>query len=184
MRYINKLFFIVGLSLSLLTACNTQPEEAKEQAVATTASPDEITLNRDQYTMAGIQTGKIESRNLNSIIKVNGVIDVEPSSVVTISAPLGGYIKSAGLLPGQAIRKGQVIATLENPEFINLQQEYLESKGRLVFLEQEYQRQQQLRQEDINSAKTFQQASSNLQVMQARISALEAKIALAGINRT
>src|SRR5215217_2315613 len=152
MKYLNRFFVGATLSLGLLNACSQKQEEAnqdaeQEQAAEKSTAPDEITFTRDQYTLAGIQTGKIESRNLNSTIKVSGVIDVDPASVVTISAPLGGYIKSAGLLPGQTIRKGQVIATLENPEFINLQQEYLESKSRLGFLEQEYQRQKQLREE-------------------------------------
>lgn len=188
MRYIMKYFLSIGLSVCLISACTNNAAENKAPAEtaaveAAAGAPDEITLTSDQYTMSGIETGKIEMRNLSSIIKVNGVVDVEPSSIVNISAPLGGYVKSAGLLPGQAIKKGQVMATLENPAFIELQQDYLESKSRLEFLEQEYARQQQLREEDVNAAKTFQQVTSDYQSMKARVSALEAKMSLAGISR-
>ena len=142
-----------------------------------------VTFTADQHKLAGIELGTVEQRNLSAVVKLSGVIDVEPSSAAVVSAPLGGYVRSAGLLPGAAVRKGQVIATLENPEFIQIQQDYLESKGRMVFLEQEYARQQRLRNEDVNSAKTFQQVASEFNVMRARITGLEQKMAQAGIPR-
>jgi cobalt-zinc-cadmium efflux system membrane fusion protein len=132
--------------------------------------------------MADIQTGKIEMRNLSSVIKVNGIIDVPPQNVVSISAPLGGYVKSSGLLPGQAVRKGQIVAVIENAEFIDIQQDYLESTSQMVFLGQELKRQQELRKEDINAAKTLQQISSEYNMMRAKISALEQKLSLIGIS--
>jgi cobalt-zinc-cadmium efflux system membrane fusion protein len=111
------------------------------------------------------------------------MVDVEPASVVVISAPLGGYVKTAGLLPGQPVKKGQLIATLENPEFIDMQQQYLESSSRAGLLQKEYERQQLLRKQDVNAAKTLQQVASDLQVMQSKVSALDAKINMAGINK-
>lgn len=187
---INKNIPIAFLALLFFSACNNKKSEENKSAVDTTAKPIDTTVtsvkqiifSSDQYRLAGIETGTIEMRNLSNIIKLNGMIDVEPQSMATVSAPLGGYIKTAGLLPGQAVRKGQVLATLENPEFISLQQDYLESKGRLQFLEQEYKRQQKLREEDVNAAKTFQQVESDYKVMQATINGLEQKLALAGIK--
>lgn len=188
MKFIKRLSLGSALGLVLLTACSKEQKQSDEETVKknTTAqaeSADQITFSKDQFTMAGIQTGKVESRNLKSIIKATGVIDVEPSSVVTISAPLGGYIKTAGLLPGQPIKKGQVIATLENPEFIDIQQQYLESSSRVTLLQQEFDRQQLLRKQDVNAAKTLQQVTSDLQVMKAKLSALDAKISMAGISK-
>lgn len=188
MNYLKKTIPAI-LVLTLLAACgqNQTAEEGagqpKAAAESKTAPPDQVSLTNDQRVMAGIGTGKIEERNLNATVKVSGTIDVDPSNVVSVSAPFGGYLKSAGLLPGQSIRKGQVIATLENPEFITLQQQYLESSSKLTLLRQEFERQRLLRREEVNSAKTFQQVSSDLQVMQARVSALDAKLAMAGISK-
>ncbi|MBU1821532.1 MAG: efflux RND transporter periplasmic adaptor subunit [Bacteroidetes bacterium] len=189
MNYLKKILTAL-LVPALLVACGQnqtadgegpdQPDAATENK---TAPPDQVSLTDDQYVMAGIETGKVEERNLNATVKVSGMVDVEPSSVVSVSAPFGGYLKSAGLLPGQSVRKGQVIATLENPEFIALQEQYLESSSKLTLLQQEFERQQLLRREEVNSAKTFQQVSSDLQVMKARLSALDAKLAMAGISR-
>lgn len=183
--------FLIALSaLLFFSACGTKQDEESKDINETSKTPsdsiasktNEVIFTSAQYKLAEIETGTVEMRSLSNIIKVNGAIDVEPSNMAMVSAPLGGYVKTAGLLPGQAIKKGQVLATLENPEFITLQQDYLESKGRLQYLEQEYQRQEKLRKEDINSAKTFQQVASDYKVMQARINGLEQRLALAGIN--
>lgn len=180
------------LSTLLMVACGNKDSEKvetseessmkEEQPVAT--GTKEITFTKDQYNLAGIETGKIEMRNLSNIIKLNGTIDVEPESMASVSAPLGGYLKSAGRLPGEQIKKGQVLATIENPEFIQIQQGYLESLSRLQFLEEEFNRQKKLREEDINSKKTFQQVSSDYKITQGRVKAYEQQLALAGINRS
>lgn len=182
MRPLNS-YILACLTVLTLFSCGKKETVATESATdSTAASTDEISFTEDQYKLADIQTGRPERRELSNLIKVTGVVDVEPQNVVTISAPLGGYVKSAGLLPGQAVRKGEVIAVLENPEFINLQQEYLESLGKFQFTEQEYRRQQQLREEDVNSSKTFQQVTSDYKILQARIAGLEEKLKLAGIS--
>jgi len=180
------------LSTLLVVACGNKDSEKmesseessmkEEQLVATGIK--QITFTKDQYNLAEIETGAIEMRNLSNIIKLNGTIDVEPESMASVSAPLGGYLKTAGRLPGEAIKKGQVLATIENPEFIQIQQGYLESLSRLQFLEEEFNRQKKLREEDINSAKTFQQVSSDYKITQGRVKAYEQQLALAGIIRS
>ena len=180
------------LSILLVVACGNNDSE-KTETSAESSTPKEtpvangakqVTFTKDQYNLAGIETGEVEMRNLSNIIKLNGVIDVEPESMASVSAPLGGYIKTAGRLPGEEVKKGQVLATIENPEFIQIQQDYLESLSRLQFLEEEYNRQKQLREEDINSAKTFQQVSSDYKITQGRVKAYEQQLALAGISRS
>ncbi len=168
-------------------SCGNKKEESKVETDTTTKDSvtvqDEIVITTEQYKVADIKTGKVEQRNLSSVIKVNGVIDVPPQNAVSISAPLGGYLKSAGFLEGQVVRKGQILAVIENPEFIDIQQEYLESKSRMQFLTQELARQQELRKEEINAAKTLQQVSSDYNMMRAKISGLEQKLALIGISK-
>ncbi|MBC7745344.1 MAG: efflux RND transporter periplasmic adaptor subunit [Flavobacterium sp.] len=182
MKHIHKIVCTALLGLSAV-ACNQKPiEEITATAELTTKITDEVRLTKDQYKVADIQLGKVEMRNLSNVIKANGKLDLPPENMVSVSAPLGGYVKSAGLLPGQAVKKGQVVAVIENPDFIDIQQDYLETRSRLDFLELEYKRQEDLRKEDINSVKTFQQVSSELKIMRARISGLQQKLLLIGIS--
>jgi cobalt-zinc-cadmium efflux system membrane fusion protein len=80
---------------------NTESKEVPEQTTTDTAANGvkTITFTDDQFKLSDIQTGAIESRNLSSVIKMTGIIDAEPGSVV-VSAPLGGYIKTSGLCQG------------------------------------------------------------------------------------
>ncbi len=182
---------LVVLALLCAAGCGEKAQETPSTAGmparptdSTTATTPTVTFSTEQYRLAGIELGTVQSRNLSSVISLNGVIDVEPSSTAVVSAPMGGYVRSAGLLPGARVTQGQALATLANPEFTQLQQDYLESKGRMTFLEQEYARQERLRREDVNSAKTFEQVASDRAVMRARIAGLEQKMQLAGIPKT
>lgn len=178
------LFLFVAIAVA---SCSDKKEpvvEEPQQKTAPGAASEEkqVVLTDSQYKLSEIETGSIEFRNLSSIIKLTGSIDAEPGNVATVSAPLGGYLKTAGRLPGELVKKGQLLAILENPEFITIQQEYLESTARMEYLSLEFKRQQELRKEDINAAKTYQQISSEYKMMKAKISGLEQKIALLGLS--
>lgn len=178
----------VLLVLFMLVSCaDDKSKTAEAGAQADTHVGNEmsktISFSKDQYALADINTGKVVQRNISDIIKLNGKIEVDPTNVAVVSAQLGGYIKTAGLIVGTPIKKGQVLATIENVEFINIQQEYLESTHELAFLEQEYLRQKQLRDDDINSKKTFQKVDSQYEVLKGKVSALEQKLALIGVSK-
>ena len=181
MKHLNKIVCLAMISLTAI-GCNQTKEESSAETEVAVKTADEVSLTKDQYKVADIQLGKVKMRNLSNIIKASGRLDLPPESMVSVSAPLGGYVRSSGLLPGQVVRKGQVLAVIENPEFIDIQQEYLESKSRLEFLQLEYKRQEDLRKENINSAKTFQQVSAELKTIQARMSGLQQKLLLIGIS--
>ncbi len=187
MKNFKTIIIFTCISGVLLTACNNNKEaktEAKDTSKVAEKPKYEVMFTNDQYKLSGIQTGTVEKRSVSNVIKANGTFDVEPHNIASVSAPLGGYVRSAGLLPGQAVIKGQSIAVIENPEFINIQQEYLESKAKQEYLELEYKRQETLRKEEINSAKTFQRVSSDLKMVKVKMTALEEKLALIGINKS
>jgi len=172
---------IIFLSASLfLIACGkSSPEEVKE--TVSTEPETSVTLTTAQYKAANIAFGKITQKNISTSIQVNGKLDVPPQNLVTIAAPMGGFVKSALLLPGMSVRKGDVVATLQNQEYIQIQQDYLDSKSQLEFLEAEYHRQEELAKENINAQKSLQQAKSHFESMQAKTKGLEVKLAMINI---
>lgn len=180
----------LALSCSLLFACGGQAIESEETAAApkteqkASASSDMVQLTGQQYQYAGIQLGKLETRRLGRVVKVNGVLDVPPQNMASVSAPMGGFLKSTRLLPGTRVKKGQVIAMMEHPDYIQLQQDYLDSKSRLELAQLEYDRQKELNRENVNSAKVYQQATADYQVLQHRVKALSEKLLFIGLNPT
>ena len=173
---------IIFISISVfLFACNSK--QASEQEKNTIpANENSISLTAAQLKNTQLQIGKLEQRTISSIITANGKIDVPPQNMVSVSMPLGGYLKTTKLLPGMHVGKGEVIATMEDLQYIQLQQEYLTAKSKLVFSEAEFIRQKELNQSKATSDKVFQQASMDYHTQKIALSALSEKLKLININ--
>ncbi len=170
---------IASLSV-LLFACGN---ETKKGITNKEPTPENVvTLTSEQYKNAGIETGKLSTKSISSLLKVNGKIDVPPQSMVSISVPLGGYLKSTKLLAGMHINKGEVLAVMEDVQYIQLQQEYLTSKAQFALTENEYNRQKELNQSKAASDKVFEQSKANFQSQLILIKSLEEKLKLIGLN--
>ncbi|MBV8252647.1 MAG: efflux RND transporter periplasmic adaptor subunit [Chitinophaga sp.] len=166
-------------------ACNSKPQEAKAPATvaaATDTVTNTVELTPAQLKNGDIQTGTVTEKTMHSLLRVNGVVDVPPQNVVSVSMPLGGYLKTMKLLPGMPITKGQVLATLEDPQYIQLQQDYLMAKSKLRYLEADYLRQKELNESKANSDKVYQQAKSEYEGQRVTASALREKLQLININ--
>ena len=178
-RYITSLFLIA------LFACNGTPKKTEEhdhEAEHEEVLPDDIVeMREDQIKLANIETGSIEMRAMSGTLKVNGIISVAPQNLATVSAPLGGFIKSTTLMPGNFVSKGQTLAVLENQQFIDIQQSYLETKNKLEFAEADYNRSSELYKADISSAKNFQQISSEYKTLKAQLRGYEEKLLMIGL---
>ncbi len=154
-----------------------------EAATETTEDPQNtVSLSAEQYQAIKIKTGKSELRNLSAAIQVNGKLEVPPQNAVSITVPYGGIVKATSLLQGKRVSKGERLVTLENPEFIQLQQDYLDSKSQLEFLTTEYNRQQELSAQNINAKKTVQKAKADYLGARNSVKGLTAKLSLLNIN--
>lgn len=174
----NLFFYIAALLLSASCSSST------EKAVEAEAPVDEnaVTLTDAQIKIAGIETGTVQSQNLNAILKVNGVVDVPPQNIVSVSFPLGGYLKNTTLLPGMHVNKGQIIGIIEDQGLVQLQQDYLMAQARLHYLQQEYDRQKELSEQQVSSAKTFQQVQADFAAQKVQVKGLAEKLRLININ--
>jgi cobalt-zinc-cadmium efflux system membrane fusion protein len=143
---------------------------------------DIVEMRDDQIRLAEIDTGKIEMRKLNGHLKVNGIVTVAPQNQATICAPMGGFVKSTTLIPGNVVSRGQTLAVIENQEFVDIQQSYLEAKSRLVFAEAEYNRHTDLYKQNVYSEQNLQQVTAEYKSLKAQVTALEQKLGILGIN--
>jgi membrane fusion protein, heavy metal efflux system len=144
---------------------------------------ESLEITEKQFTTTGIEVGKIVMRNLSGTIKVNGLLDVPPQNLVSISAVMGGFVRQTDLLQGMKVSKGQLIAVIENQDFIQMQQDYLDTKARLEYAELEYKRQEQLAKENVSAVKIFQQTTADVKSLQAKFAALTQRLATVGINK-
>ncbi len=176
-----KSFIILSAFIVALSSCNNDKKSMEVEEVE--VIPDSIVeLRDDQVKLSGIETGAIEMLSLSSTLKVSGMIAVAPQNLATVSAPLGGFVKSASLMPGSIVTKGQVLAILENQEFIDIQQNYLETVNKLEYAEAEYKRHTELYKDDVYSQQNLQQVTTEYKSLKTQSKALEQKLALVGIN--
>jgi RND family efflux transporter MFP subunit len=170
------------LLLFAVVSCNRQGGAKKEAEAAENLPADIVEMRNDQIRLAGIDTGSIENRPVFSKLHVNGKVTVPPQNFVSVSAPLGGFVKNTVLIPGNSVTKGQVLAVIENQEFVNIEESYLETKNRLSYAEAEFKRHSELYKEDVYSEKNLQQVTTEFKSLKVQLAALEQKLALAGLD--
>ena len=162
-------------------SCSSKNEPVKGEA----DSPEignTISLTNDQIKASSIELGAVESKNLADLITVNGVADVPPQNIVSISFPLGGYLKSTKLLPGMQVKKGEVVGYIEDQQIVKFQEEYLVGKERLQYLELEFNRQKELNDNQVNATKIFQQTQADLNSQRVLVKSMSEKLRLIGIE--
>lgn len=172
---------VIALLTSLLV-WNCQSKMEENPSDVNPIEDTNVTLTTNQLEQAKLTFGTLEQRNVASILRVNGIIDVPPQNLISISMPLGGYLKSTKLLPGMHINKGEVIATMEDQQYIQLQQEYLITQSRLLFAEKEYERQKELNQSQASSDKVYQLAMAEYKSLRITLNALREKLKLINVN--
>ena len=169
--------FLLTLLLYSCSQKNPGEKETEPQTDETT-----LALTEAQYKNAGIQLGTLQLRNISKTLKLNGKIDVPPQNMVSVSTPFGGFLKFTKLLPGMHVKKGEIIANMEDQQYIQLQQEYLTAKSKLKFAESEYNRQKELNQSKASSDKVFQQTEMEYTNQKIAMSALAEKLKLINIQ--
>jgi len=180
MSYIKSLLL---LSVLVLAACNnSKSEEAPVEMTSEKNNSGIIHLSKAQFENAKMEVGQLSEKPFAQTVQTSGMIDVPPQNKAVISAFAGGYIKNTPLLVGNKVSKGQRLVTLENPEFITMQQNYLETAEQLSYLKSEYERQKIMFDEKITSQKSFLKAESEYRSNLARYNSLKKNLEMLNIN--
>ena len=174
------IFIIFGLYIFTSCGNNKAPEEAADTQNQTTESI--VKLSDAQLKSAGIITSKLEQKTISSIIKVNGTVVVPPQNMVSVSIPMGGYLKSTKLIPGMQIRKNEVIAVIEDQQYIQMQEDYLTTMSKLAYSKSELDRQKELNASKASSDKIYQQTKMEYDNLKIMLSSLEQKLRMININ--
>lgn len=176
---------IVQYIVLMLATTGISCQGNKGEASLSSAKPKDetlVSLTEAQLQNAQIETVTLSDQPIASILKLNGKIDVPPQNLVSVSIPLGGYLKSTSLLPGMKVSKGDIIAVVENPQFIQLQQDYLAAQSKLQFAQLDYRRQKELNQSQASSDKVMQQAQAEMNSQQITMNAIARQLELIHIQ--
>lgn len=153
---------------------SSEPDATEEEGA--------LELLPQQVAMAEVRTGRIGYRMISGVVTATGETDVPPEARAALTAPSGGYIVESTVLPGTYVKKGQRLAKLSNPEYVTLQQEYLETASELQFAEQDYLRQRTLEEQNATAVKKLQRSESTYKTLKGRLAGLRARLEMIGVD--
>lgn len=178
--YILKSIFLF-LILTVFLFCDSSKSTEKDTEI-NAIKESVINISLAQFESAKMVLGKVALQTFTEGVKTSGYIDVPPINRAKVSAIMGGYIKKSPLLVGDEVKKGQLLVTIENPDFIEIQQNYMEITEQLKYLKSENDRQRTLFEEKITSQKNYLKAESNYKSALALSNGLAQKLRLMNIN--
>lgn len=181
-----RIHFIITFVIFAFMACRPLSEEGEHTHSEPHGHHDEeegtVALDAAQRAAIGLITDTLPLRNLSTTVMANGALEVPPQNEADVSVFLGGNIRQINVIEGDQVQKGQTLALLEHPDFIQMQTDFRELASQLEFLEAEYQRQRRLFEEEAGAGKDYQRARSEYRAAQARYEGLQAKLVMLGIR--
>lgn len=176
MKYLNS--YLTLLVAILLWSC----KDGAENSTVVSIDDSVVLLSEEQFSHAQMKLGELESHNFKTSISLNGHTEVPPHNKVTLSTYYGGYISYSPYLIGDYVKKGQLLIKMKNPEFIELQENYLKAHESYQFLKVDYQRQEELYNKSVISDQEFQKLKKDYKSALANVASLAAQLDLLDVD--
>jgi cobalt-zinc-cadmium efflux system membrane fusion protein len=187
MKTISKILFIIMI-ISIFNACTQKQHNEETKVAATTETKHEegeetvASLSPEQIQAVGIAYGNVEMKELTATISANGTLKVPNDKKASATSLFGGTISTINVQVGDRVSKGQIIATITNPQFVQLQEEYLTANSQITMAEQEYNRQKELFDNNAGVRRNLQNAEAELRTLRTKRASLQQQVQLMGIN--
>ncbi len=181
-----KQFVLFSITAVLFAACGNNEHNSEEHdhdhGEHEEETGDEVHLSAQQYKSLDMKVDTLAQRSIGSYVEANGQIEVPPQNEASVTAILGGNVKSIKVIEGDKVKKGQVLAYLSHPSLIDLQTEYMSNWSQFQYLEADYQRQKKLLEENVGSGKEFQKIKAEYLSMKSKVKGAEAQMRMIGLN--
>ena len=174
--------YTILLTTIILSSCGTNPKSTTTKEDSVDVASNIVQLTKEQASLAQLELAPIEQGKMKGMTHLNGVIDVPPTGIASVSIPMGGYIQDINLIPGTFVKKGQVLATVKDPAYVQLQENYLATKAKLSYLQQDLDRQKTLLTQEAVSKKSFQQIQADYNTNAIQLKALSEQLKLINIQ--
>ncbi len=175
--------YSILLSSIILFSCGTKPKSVESNQDSTEVNlSNKITLTKEQLALAQLTIEPIQVGKMKGVAHLNGIVDVPPTGIASVSIPMGGYVQDINLIPGTYVKKGQVLASVKDPAYVQLQENYLSAKAKLIYLQQDIDRQKSLLTQEAVSKKAYQQLQAEYTTNLIQLKALSEQLKLINIQ--
>ncbi len=169
------------------TSCNNTSSKHVEKEEKDDHDHDEATegmavLSAIQRDAIHLKVGEMPHRQMSGIVKTTGQLEVAPNNKAEVTTYIGGNVVSISAFQGDKVKRGQVLATLEHPDIIQLQQDFIERYNNLQYLQKEYKRQEELYRNNVGSGKNFQRVEAEYKSAKAQYQGLKLRLDMLKLN--
>jgi cobalt-zinc-cadmium efflux system membrane fusion protein len=119
-----------------------------------------LQISPEQSANLGVKLGKLEPVAQFPVLSASAKVVIPPAQEYVVSAAQAGFIEKLNVAVGDNVVKGQVLAQLNSPDLLMLQQEYLKADNALQLVSAIYQRDKKLLQEGLIADRRWQETSS------------------------
>jgi cobalt-zinc-cadmium efflux system membrane fusion protein len=177
-----KKIYSVLYATIVFVGCGVKPSSEAVNIELTSDSSNIVLLTKEQAALAQLKLEPIQIGKMKGVVQLNGVVDVPPTGIASVSIPMGGYVQDINLIPGTYVKKGQVLATVKDPGYVQLQEQYLSTKAKMIYMQQDMDRQKALLTQEAVSKKTYQQLQSEFNSIGIQLKALSEQLKLINIQ--
>lgn len=171
--------FLAFIMVATMLSCNSEKKDNHEGEEDEERAPEGVVLlNVKQQEALDLKLGSFQMRNLTTVVKTNGQLEVPPSSIAEVTAIVGGNVKEIKVFHGDKVDKGQLLVVLEHPDYITLQEDFSATANNLEYLEKEYLRQKELYENNVGAGKDYQKVKAEFNTAKARYEGLKARLKL------
>jgi cobalt-zinc-cadmium efflux system membrane fusion protein len=162
-----------------LTSCF---EKGRKPKVHVDESVNAVAISDSSLALMGVQLIKPTLKLIESNIYLAGKVTAVPNNRASVSSDIEGKVERIFALEGNFVKKGTPLMTLRSMALIELQNQYLEAKSQLGFLELEYKRQKELISNHVGALADFQNTTARYEASQSKVNALKAKLRVLGFS--
>lgn len=143
---------------------------------------DHIPLTEKQVNAVDLKMGMAQNREMDATISAKGSLVLRAQNMGEVASLMGGVVKAIYVKEGQLVKKGQVVATVENTDVVSLQREYFTAYKESELAKVDMERQLLLSKQGAGVRRTLQQAQKDYQVAHANLLGIGRQLAQMGIS--
>ena len=147
-----------------LAGCGTGPTESASKMTSYTGSEsktetaDLFTLPQEQ--VSHLQIVPVEKTKMKRVLRLTGAVAYNQFKTTPVFAAVGGPVHEILVAPGEAVRPGQVLLTVNSPDYSVARSGYIKAKDSFLLSEKLFKRSQDLYEHGAIAQSDLEQAES------------------------
>ena len=171
-------YLLILLAMVMVISCGNDKKSDKEENAA---SEKVETEKGEEEVDADADPAPDLSKTVN-VVRVTGTLALDPQNRAEVSPIASGVVRCITTREGIRVRRGQVVAYIENTQIVELQRQYLTAVNELSAAKTELARQHTLMKQEAGVLKTLQQAESAYAIANAQVVGIGRQLSQLGVN--